>query len=422
MSSAELPLRWQITGAVRVMATVAVLGVVAAAASGHGGLVGVSVPAAVWLVVAGRARREPAVRVGYEVDVERVTEGAPVAISLAAQVAGTQVTLRLRTDRRTEVVEVSEEEPGRWRCTVRAVAWGRAEVHAELTVAADGGAWTAHGSLRCAQLVVEPDVEPTAATFRGMRIRPSYGERVARVAGSGTEFLDVRPWVPGQPLRRLHWPATLRTGEPHVAALAANRNQDVLIVIDNVDGSGELAEATFDRSARAAVGLARAHLGAGDRVALAVAAPDLFWYKLGSGRRHLVALIDTVVDARRLPGFVMPRLDLLPRAALSPGALVIFLSPLLGEKSLGLVGSLRRRGHPTVVIDVLDRTPPPGGSPDRRRALRLWAMEREAMRHDLAARGIVVLTWPAGAALGGVLAAAATRPIASPARPTGVPA
>jgi uncharacterized protein (DUF58 family) len=135
--------------------------------------------------------------------------------------------------------------------------------------------------------------------------------------------------------------------------MAATRNQDVLIVIDNAEGSHDVAAAVFDRSARAAVTLAREHLTVGDRVALAISSPDLFCQRLGSGRRHLIRVVDTIMDARRLPGFVKPRLDLLPRSVLTPGALVIVLAVAGGG------------------LDRVDRQPaPPRARPGRDRSAR----------------------------------------------------
>jgi uncharacterized protein (DUF58 family) len=400
---------------VRAMATLAVVPPIAAAVTGHGALVGLSLPAAIWLVVAGSVRRSDRVATHCSVDVDRCAEGASVSVDLRADAAQAVVSARLMADELADVIDAVELEPGHWRWTVRAVHFGRPELRIRLAAVAHGGAWAATAVLRCPPLVIEPEVEGGSAAFRGMVSRPSYGERAVRIPGAGIEFLDVRGWVPGQPLRRVHWPATMRTGQLHVAGMAAHRNQDVLIVIDNAEGSAGVAAAAFDRSARAAVTLARAHLTVGDRVGIAVSSPDLFCQRLGAGRRHLVRLVDTVLDARRLPGFVRPRLDLLPRSVLTPGALVVVLSPLLGEDAVALIGSLRRRGHPMVVIDVLSGGPASAGSAEHRRAVRLWWLQREATRHDLAGRGIVVIQWDAGASLAGVLSGVASRPVAAPA-------
>jgi uncharacterized protein (DUF58 family) len=155
---------------------------------------------------------------------------------------------------------------------------------------------------------------------------------------------------------------------------------------------------------RAAVAIARRHLSAGDRVGVVLANPDLYWQRLGTGRRQLVRIVDTVVDARRNPGFVRPTLDRLPNHLLTPGALVVCLSPLLGQHATAMIAGVFRRGHPTVVIDVLADEPDPDGSAGRRRAVRLWRMEREAIRFELASRGVLVLPWPAQATLAAVLA------------------
>ena len=409
-------LRWRITPLVRAVATRALAPVAAAAVSGHGALVGMAVPAAVWLVVAGSARRAEDVHHVVSVDVDRCAEGAEFGLDLTAEVAGADVRAHPVLDALTELADTDHVTAGHWHWTIRTVHWGRTEPRFDVHALTHGGAWAAERTIRGPRVVIEPEVEVGGGAFRGSVSRPSYGDWAVRIAGAGAEFLEVRPWVPGQPLRRVHWPATMRTGKLHVAGMAATRNQDVLIVIDNAEGSRDVAAAVFDRSARAAVTLAREHLTVGDRVALAISSPDLFCQRLGSGRRHLIRVVDTIMDARRLPGFVKPRLDLLPRSVLTPGALVIVLSPLLGEDSIALIGSLRRRGHPTVVIDPLDRGPDVRGSALHRRAVRLWELEREATRHELGQRGIVVLQWPAGVALAGLLKTVAARPIA-PATP-----
>jgi uncharacterized protein (DUF58 family) len=408
-------LRWRITPLVRAMATLTLAPVAAAAVSGHGALVGIAVPAAVWLVVAGSARRADDLRHEASADVDRCAEGAEFALHLSADVAGADVRARPVLDALTELVD-ADQDAGQWHWTIRTLHWGRTEPRFDVHALTHGGAWAAERTVRGPRVVIEPEVEVGGGAFRGSVSRPSYGDWAVRIAGAGAEFLEVRAWVPGQPLRRVHWPATMRTGQLHVAGMAATRNQDVLIVIDNAEGSRDVAAAVFDRSARAAVTLARQHLAVGDRVALAISSPDLFCQRLGSGRRHLIRVVDTIMDARRLPGFVKPRLDLLPRSVLTPGALVIVLSPLLGEDSIALIGSLRRRGHPTVVIDPLDRGPDVRGSALHRRAVRLWDLEREATRHELGQRGIVVLRWPPGVALAGLLKTMAARPIA-PATP-----
>ncbi len=413
------PARWQITPLVRVAASLGVLVGFAAAGTGRGQLVGLAVPAVLWLAVAGIARRCDTVEVCWQFDVARCAEGDTIGLAVSATAVGSLVSVRMLPEAVVKVIDgpLPADSPGTWNWTLRVPHWGLVRPRFEVTATTAGGAWRAKCVVRTEGIVVEPVIEGTRGTLRGVRSRPSYGERPVRVSGAGNEFLEVRQWTPGEPLRRVHWPATHRTGQLHVAGMAATRNQDVMLVVDSSSGSPSVTAACLDRSARAAVTLARAHLAAGDRVGLVCASPDLHWDRPGSGRRQLVKIIDVLLEARRSHGFVRPALDRLPPTVLTPGALVVFLSPMLGDDATAMIAGVRRRGHPTVVIDVLDREPQPTGSAENRRALRLWRLEREAVRFELAGRGVVVLPWPAGQPLGGVLAATAARPIAAAGRP-----
>ena len=59
------------------------------------------------------------------------------------------------------------------------------------------------------------------------------GLRSARGRGGGTEFEQLREWTPDDETRRLDWAATARSGKPIVRAYRAERNQTVLVLLDN---------------------------------------------------------------------------------------------------------------------------------------------------------------------------------------------
>jgi uncharacterized protein (DUF58 family) len=70
------------------------------------------------------------------------------------------------------------------------------------------------------------------------------GDRLARRRGSSAEFLEHRPYAPGDDLRRIDWLAFARTGEPVLKLFRAEEDAVVRIV---VDASASLeAEATQD--------------------------------------------------------------------------------------------------------------------------------------------------------------------------------
>ena len=56
--------------------------------------------------------------------------------------------------------------------------------------------------------------------------------------GSGIEFDEVRPYVPGDEIRSIDWNVTARTGEPHVKRFVEERELTVMLLVD-ISGSQE---------------------------------------------------------------------------------------------------------------------------------------------------------------------------------------
>ena len=59
------------------------------------------------------------------------------------------------------------------------------------------------------------------------------GLRSARGRGGGTEFDQLREYRPDDEFRRIDWTATARTGRPIVRTYRAERNQIVIMLLDN---------------------------------------------------------------------------------------------------------------------------------------------------------------------------------------------
>ncbi len=58
------------------------------------------------------------------------------------------------------------------------------------------------------------------------------GERMARRRGSSAEFLEHRPYAPGDDLRRIDWLAFARTGEPVFKLFRAEEDVVIRLVVD----------------------------------------------------------------------------------------------------------------------------------------------------------------------------------------------
>ena len=70
------------------------------------------------------------------------------------------------------------------------------------------------------------------------------GDYRSSLQGDGTELVQVRPYVPGDDVRRIDWNVTARTGEPHVRVHLAER---VLVTWLVLDASPSMQFGTADR-------------------------------------------------------------------------------------------------------------------------------------------------------------------------------
>jgi uncharacterized protein (DUF58 family) len=70
------------------------------------------------------------------------------------------------------------------------------------------------------------------------------GDYRSSLFGDGTEFAQVRPYAPGDDVRRIDWNVTARTGEPHVRVDVAER---VLVTWLVLDTSASMHFGTADR-------------------------------------------------------------------------------------------------------------------------------------------------------------------------------
>jgi len=64
--------------------------------------------------------------------------------------------------------------------------------------------------------------------------------------GSGIEFDEVRPYVPGDDIRAIDWNVTARTGEPYVKRFVEERELTIMIMVD-ISGSQDFGVARSKR-------------------------------------------------------------------------------------------------------------------------------------------------------------------------------
>ena len=132
------------------------------------------------------------------------------------------------------------------------------------------------------------------------RLPNRLGEHAARTSGEGIEFSGVREYVPGDRQRSINWPASTRRGRLQVNTFAAERSQDVVLLVDATSDVGEPGSSALDLALRGAAAAARAYLDARDRVGvISYHWGAVGWLVPGLGQRQLYRIIDSMLASDR---------------------------------------------------------------------------------------------------------------------------
>jgi len=404
---------WRASARTRQLATAALVALIAAIVSGHGGLVLLAAAPLAALAVLPRPRPLELPLVTVAVSGARCFEGEDVTVIATVSCPAADTTdIRFVP---AATVAAAEILPGQWR--INATHWGRYSPGTVL-VSCVAGAWQAAVVVEAEPLEVFPRAARTRPRLVPAELLRRIGEHTGRAVGDGVEFAGIRPYVPGDQLRDLNRAVSIRRQGRYVNQRAASRAADLVVVLDSLTETGPPGESTLDIAAHGAAALAAAYLRVGDRVGVVVLGGVLRWLGPAPGDRQFYRIAEMMLRAR-YDAYVDPDLARIPRIVLPPGALVVLFSPLADAGVLAAITDLRQRRLPVIVVDTLRYEP--GLAPIRRGrrssalspspadlALRVWRLDRAATRARLAAMGVPVLHWGRDAELDGVLASAAS--------------
>jgi uncharacterized protein (DUF58 family) len=394
-------------------AGLAAFGLVAGLALGLPELVAVVTPFALALAVGVSSRRRPKLEVEGGLERERALEGEELVFRV-----------RVRTDRTVERLDLNlrlpdglvgdgpvalrlgADEERELELPVRCARWGGyrpGEIHVRAADRLAAFVFEDVVDLR-APLKVYPLPEQLLEILKPLETQVYAGNQVARAKGDGIEFSEIRPFVPGDRVRRVNWRASARRGELVVNELHPERNTDVILLLDTFDEARSTQRGTLDLMVRAAAALATEYLGRKDRVGVVGFGGLLNWLLPATGLAQLYRIVDSLLDTEIVMTYAWKGVNLLPARTLPPKALVIALSPLLDERSTGALLDLRARGFDLAVVEV-SPVPfaPPGASISDQLAHRLWVQLRAAARWRLETAGVQVVEWRDGIPLAGPL-------------------
>ena len=394
-SAEEVKISWHPSRHARRLLTLAAAALLLALVTRNPALAGVAGPPLLLLGL-GRASgaRPPRVAVRVGLTATRVFEGEPVAVDVSVPDDGHGARWAFEPGRGIAVTSATAVNGPAARFTFDVPRWGKRRVGA-LTL-------TLHDRWRLAEgrltfTLPSVDCYPSPAVQEAVvvlsRLPNRLGEHRARMPGEGTEFNGIREFVPGDRQRAINWPASTRRGRLQVNTFAAERSQDVVLLVDATTDVGQPGESALDLGLRGAAGAARAYLNDRDRVGVITYSwGGAQWLAPSLGRRQVYKILDALLasDTSYARGTTFSRL---PRAALPPGSLVVAFSPLLDARFVETLRDMRERGFSLVVVDVLTAKPPARRLFADVAARRIWFMEQQAIRFSLRELGVPVLPW-----------------------------
>ena len=397
-------------------AALAALGMIAAVALGRPELAVLAAPFALVLGAGLATARAPELDVAVGISRERALEGETVELELVVASRSTidRLELQVRLPRRLALARGETPIALRLRAGehrtltygIECSRWGGYVLGEILVRARDRTGvleferqWEAASPLRVYPLPHElPSLVAPAET------RPFVGNQVSRAKGAGIEFADLRLFAPGDRPREINWRASARRGELVVNERHPERNTDVVVFLDSfVDVRGD-GRGTLDLAVGAAASLVERYLDRRDRVGLVSFGGVLQWLVAASGTVQRYRILDALIGTEVTLSYAWKDIDVLPPRTLPPKALVLALTPLVDERSVGVLLDLRARGFDVAVIEV---SPLPFVGPGNDRgdelAYRLWLLRREALRRHFLRAGVAVSEWRYDGVLAGAV-------------------
>jgi uncharacterized protein (DUF58 family) len=256
---------------------------------------------------------------------------------------------------------------------------------------------------------VYPVTEPFDADDAMPRAAGLVGAHRSRRPGEGGELSGVRIFGPGDRLRRIDWRVSLRARQLHVAATLSDRDAEVVLLLDVLAEAGRSGgihgmASVLDTTVRAAAAIGEHYLHRGDRVSMLEYGPAARRLRPATGRRQYLTLLEWLLDVRVEPSPYEPYDQVFGPHLLSSNALVVVLTPLIDERSAGMLARLARSGRFVVAVDTLpDGVVPSRTGPWTEVAHRLWRLDRDNTIGQLREHGVPVVAWAGAGSLDLVL-------------------
>ena len=231
-----------------------------------------------------------------------------------------------------------------------------------------------------------------------------------RNPGEGSNFYNLREYIPGDPMKKVNWAATARSGgKMMVNEYERDAVSDIILIIDSrsVSETGPVSRNSLVYSTRAAASLSQYFLSRRDSVGLVVYSDEIVSVDRDTGKKQLYVLLTKLAGAiakgntplKVVTNRIMPHIN--------RGSPIIILSPLEDDPTIvDAVRDLRARNFDVTVLSPsslefefdakrLDRT-----------GYEVLKTERDILMSELRGLGAFVMDWEPDMMLNTALAGA----------------
>ncbi|MCZ4302697.1 DUF58 domain-containing protein [Microbacterium oxydans] len=406
--SARAPMRWRRTPVIAIGLAGAAAIVAAGLVLSRPDVVGIGLPLALGTVWMLRGRPDDTA-MAIKLRARSGRDGESPDIRAEADVIAEADWLQLAVDMEGRRAGLADVRPGQsiLRSRTRIQHSGPMELLG-VTVrgAALDGAWVTEPEPRTSLGWNAPPLAPRLSRLPvSARLTGLNGAHETARAGLGGDFRDIHPFAPGDELRRVDWRATARAarrpGDLLVRRTNAMSDSSVVIAVDTVENLGTVVASwgtedpdrsgttSLDLAREAALSIATAAIGIGDRVSYHALAPGGRSVPSGGGPRHLARVRDVIAATGQSEDDARYRRSPVVRA----GSIVFVLSTFVDGVAARLATQWVATGHAVVAVDVLPVPDTARLSREQRVALRTLLAERVVNLSELRHAGVEVVAW-----------------------------
>ncbi len=214
----------------------------------------------------------------------------------------------------------------------------------------------------------------------GARTYQPGGVALASSVGDSEEFISMRDYRPGDPLRRIHWKSWAKTGKPIVKEYQDEFFVRHALILDTFQ-KAEYSE-VFEEAVSVAASFAFSIQTQESLLDLMFVGTEAYCFTSGRGLAHADRMLEILASVRACPDKPFSTLSPLitERASLLSGSICILLS--WDEERKKFVDYLNRLGIPLLVMVITDDKSPypldPGpmrGNPENFRNLKVGKIQ-----------------------------------------------